>query len=166
MHLTYNPFPPRTAPRAGPIRQGIGLYLPRRHRTSAPAIGGRHPALHLLLSWVALLALLLGSGVGAAAVSGSALVAATHAVQAEFPGGGEAAPEEESPAKPHRQSSARTASTHACTRAALPAVSASWILLQSQTPPSRFAAVAQTISEPWPVLPGRRVQRGQAPPRA
>lgn len=141
---------------------------PHRHRSFAPAVRGQRPPLAGVLAWMALLAMLLASlPVLERALPGSAsgLLQAQLPVEERPAGGGETAPQEDSPAKPRRVASARTAAAPQLPRpeplGALTALMANMVALPPQVSPSVDSAPAT----PLPAAPGLRVQRGQAPPQ-
>lgn len=125
---------------------------------------GRRPALASLLAWVAMLTLLLGT---------LPLLPGTHAAatQALEERGGEGPLQEEAPAKLRRCASAPAKSTD---KPAPPLLLAShWLRTELDLVPSASAPSSARShwplaapDMPWADAPGRRQQRGQAPPLA
>ncbi|WP_312682416.1 hypothetical protein [Stenotrophomonas chelatiphaga] len=145
---------------------------PHRHHQLGAAMRGQRPALASLLAWVALLGLLLGSlallAPSADPLAPSALLQAPLPVEER--GGGEVPLHEQAPAKLRRASladEAPAAQTAPDPGAAIAVFG--WTLL-AHTPtdtadPSRDWRHA-SAQPPRADAPGRRQQRGQAPPLA
>lgn len=136
---------------------------------------GRRPALASLLAWVAMLTLLLGTLpllLGTLPLLPGAHAAATQALQQPLEErGGEGPLQEEAPAKLRRCASAPAKSTD---KPAPPLLLAShWLrteldLVPSASAPSNARSHWPLAAPdmPWTDAPGRRQQRGQAPPLA
>ncbi|MEX0181852.1 MULTISPECIES: hypothetical protein [unclassified Stenotrophomonas] len=129
---------------------------------------GRRPALASLLAWVAMLTLLLGT----LPLLPGAHAAATQALQQPLEErGGEGPLQEEAPAKLRRCASAPAKSTD---KPAPPLLLAShWLRTELDLVPSASAPSSARShwplaapDMPWADAPGRRQQRGQAPPLA
>ncbi|WP_282298534.1 hypothetical protein [Stenotrophomonas sp. PS02289] len=136
---------------------------PHRHRCFAPAMRGQRPALATVLAWLALLSML----VAGLPLLGHAPNAAATALQqpTEDRRGGELA--EESPAKLRRAASTR-AIAQAEREPHPPTVESFDALIASlaDLPPHVVPAIDSAPAAPLPAAPGRRVQRGQAPPQS
>ncbi|WP_342450408.1 hypothetical protein [Stenotrophomonas sp. CFBP 13724] len=145
---------------------------PHRHHQLGAAMRGQRPALASLLAWVAMLALLLGS------LPLLTLSTDPHApsavLQAPLPleerGGGELSLHEQAPAKLRRVSLGEDApTTHATPDTAYTFALLGWMRLAHA--PSDSADVSRdwrhaSARPPRADAPGRRQQRGQAPPLA
>jgi len=127
---------------------------------------GRQHALSTVLAWLGLLSLLLaGLPVLERAAPGSTAMVLQMPMGEHPAGGGETAPQEESPAKPRRVAGARPAPT---LPPSLPPVVESLDSLMASLaaqPPRIVPAIDSAPATPLPAAPGLRVQRGQAPPR-
>lgn len=123
---------------------------------------GQRPALATVLAWLALLSMLV---TGLPLLGHARNAAATTLQQpAEERRGGELA--EESPAKLRRVASARPAAQ--AERDPQPAPVESFDALMATVadlPPHALPAIGSVPAAPLPAAPGRRVQRGQAPPQ-
>lgn len=123
---------------------------------------GQRPALATVLAWLALLSML----VGGLPLLGPATHAAATTLQqpAEDRRGGEVS--EESPAKLRRATSTR-ATAQAEREPHPPTVESFDALIASLSdlPPHVVPAIDSAPAAPLPAAPGRRVQRGQAPPQ-
>jgi len=129
---------------------------------------GRRPALASLLAWVAMLALLLGT----LPLLPAAHAAPPQALQQPLEDrGGEAPLQEEAPAKLRRSS---CTPTPASAKPAAPLLLASqWLHSELNLVPTAPASTGvrpgwplAAPDTPWADAPGRRQQRGQAPPLA
>ncbi len=133
------------------------------------AMRGQRPALASLLAWVAMLVLLLGTLPLLPQAHASAPVQALQVPLEER--GGEAPLQEEAPAKLRRATSAPVKSSD---KARPPMLLASqWLRTELElvpatpaTPGVRLDWPLATPDTPWADAPGRRQQRGQAPPLA
>ena len=124
---------------------------------------GQRPALASVLAWLALLAMLFSTlPVLEHAVPGSAALVLQLPVEERPAGGGETL-QEETPAKPRRLASARTASIPL--PPALPEALDQLMATLVTLPPQVTPAVDSAPAIPLPAAPGLRVQRGQAPPQ-
>lgn len=123
---------------------------------------GQRPALATVLAWLALLSMLVA---GLPMLGHAPNAAATTLQQpAEDRRGGELA--EESPAKLRRAAS--TQATAQAERDPQPAPVESFdalIATLADLPPQVVPAIDSAPAAPLPAAPGRRVQRGQAPPQ-
>ncbi|MGF6418708.1 hypothetical protein ABH900_002191 [Stenotrophomonas sp. AN71] len=126
---------------------------------------GQRPALASLLAWVAMLALLLGT----LPLLPHPATAMTVQVPLEERGG-EGPLQEEAPAKLRRSSSAPVKVTE---RARPPLLASQWLRTELDLVPTAPAMAGMrpdwplaAPDTPWADAPGRRQQRGQAPPLA
>jgi len=133
------------------------------------AMRGQRPALASLLAWVAMLVLLLGTLPLLPQAHASAPVQALQVPLEER--GGEAPLQEEGPAKLRRTTSAPVKSAE---KAHPPLLLAShWLRTELELVPATPATSGVRLDwplaapdTPWADAPGRRQQRGQAPPLA
>ena len=130
---------------------------------------GQRPALASLLAWVAMLALLLGS---LAVVSHGSVADAPSALlqmPLEERGGGELPLHEQAPAKLRRAALATEAPRSAPTPATEAGCLRGWtvLIVSSIAPPADSRDWRDASAQPRRAdAPGRRQQRGQAPPLA
>ncbi|WP_305804396.1 hypothetical protein [Stenotrophomonas sp. YIM B06876] len=144
------------------------MYFPRHLCRLAAATRGRPLLLSLLLSLLlagaALLSLLSASTAWNARAGAPEVPAAGSSFQLPHSPGDDTTREENSSTTLRRialRRGAPASGEHSATALAL-----AWITAQLQTLPATATRVAAATSGPCPLLPGRRVQRGQAPPQA
>jgi hypothetical protein len=126
---------------------------------------GQRPALASVLAWLGLLAMLFTAlPVLDRALPGSAALVLQLPVE-ERRGGGETAPQEETPAKPRRVASVRPANAAPPMPPALPDALDRLLATLIELPPQVAPSVDSAPALPLSVAPGLRVQRGQAPPQ-
>lgn len=152
------------------VNRGLPLRHTQRHLQLGATLRGQRPALAGLLLWVALLAVLLAAAPLMLPAPAAGLPTAALQMPLEERGGGDVPPHEQAPMK-LRRLLLRTAVPSIDTlqgHAAAPACPA-WTLVV--LPAARFMPIATD----WPTAgtvpprtdaPGRRQQRGQAPPLA
>ncbi len=130
----------------------------------------QRPALSSLLAWIAVLALLMGSLAVLAPAAGAGAAVAMPPLPLEERGGGEDSLHEQGPAKLRRAVLQTGRTDDAPSRPmVVAALATTWkqLIRQQPEPAHRSSDWADTGPRPpRDDAPGRRQQRGQAPPRA
>lgn len=131
---------------------------------------GQRPALSSLLAWIAVLALLMGSLAVLAPTMGPGTATALPQLPLEERGGGEDSLHEEAPAKLRRATVQAQRTDDAAPPLAVmrPAITVWKLIIRPQQEPARLTGCWSDASPrpPRDDAPGRRQQRGQAPPLA
>lgn len=131
---------------------------------------GQRPALSSLLAWIAVLALLMGSLAVLAPTMEPGTATALPQLPLEERGGGEDSLHEEAPAKLRRATVQAQRTDDALPPLAVmrPAITVWKLIIRPQQEPARLTGCWSDASPrpPRDDAPGRRQQRGQAPPLA
>ncbi len=131
---------------------------------------GQRPALSSLLAWIVVLVVLMGSLAVLAPAAGAGTGTALPQLPLEERGGGEGSQHELAPAKLRRAVlQAGQADDAPCPATAAYAMATTWKRLIRQRPASHLLPDGWADASPRPPrddAPGRRLQRGQAPPLA